>query len=1235
MKKTARILSAVFAAVLAAASLSATTIVMPDDDQLVTKSPLIVIGTVVQSQPVERDGAIWTETTLNVEKALKGNDPGLLVIREVGGILGDRITRVYGAPVYAPGERVMVFLTPTPRGDYQTVDLFVGKFSEARTLSGEKLWVRNAVDDVSLYDTRLKPLTSAATERDANGFEAFVGARVAGRPATRNYEVEHPVLDRAAASSAQRDANTNLAIAGNFTLIDEPNIYRWTTFDNGGTANWVSYGSQNGYSGGGVNELKTAMQAWTSYTNAKIKYAYAGASTAAPGGLSTRNNLNEVMFEDPKSEIAGSWNSSTGGVVGQGGFNGVAYAPNWTSPFAADSSHPAGTFTSYAITEANLTIQDGVSPTAGLSSSRLAEIIAHEFGHTLGFGHSSENPSESNTTLSGALMYYRVSGLGATLRADDQVAARWLYPNGSQTGGGNPPPTQTVPAAPTGLTGTVSGTTATLRWTDNATDETGQAIYMAQGSAGFAKIATLAAGQTSVNVTGLSYGTFKFYVVATNAAGESAASNTVTLTVAQPVTASFSVAPSLTGTVGSTFTFYDESSGTVTTRTWQFGDGSTSSAAIATHAYASAGTYQVILTVGNNNGSSQVSKSIVVTSPQAPLAANFSFTPASPKTTDDIAFTDQSTGGVTQWNWSFGDGTSSSQQNPVKRYNAAGTYQVTLTAYRNSTSSVATKSITVTAPSPASNPVVAAFNFAPSTPVALTTVAFTDMSSGSPTRWNWSFGDGITSTEKNPSHVYTSAGVYVVSLVASNDTSSSSAIQQVTVGTDAIPYRSLLSVTAQTSGVGGSNWRTELTLFNAGTSAATVDIDYIPGAGGAVQTRTVVLQSKQASTYSNALLDLFALSSGAGALGIRASSTGSVADLRVASRTFTGSALGTYGQAVPEVGDSDLGTTRYLTGLDASSSFRTNIGIVNNGSTGATVALTLFASNGSVIGTANVTAAANNFQQTSLATLFPVLAANPQSGMTLRSVASAAGSVSVYASVVDNRTQDPIYLQGAAPATGSSLVLPAVGRAPGANGTFWRSDVAIHNPQSQALAITARYIAASSDGRNGATTTISVAPNTTATMADVLSSFGLLSGSGALELSWSGAAGPVVTSRTYTSTESGGTYGQSIDPVTRFGTNVFVPGLRYDGSFRSNVGLVNGSTSASGVSLSLLNASGSVVSSAYVELAPKSQVQYSLTNLFQSAPMGTYTLRAESTSVFAYGSFIDNTSGDPVFFAGR
>ena len=129
-------------ALLTAMSVSATTIVMPSDEQLVAKTPLIVEGDVTSSTPVLQNGdrEIWTETVITVQRTLKGSASQSVTVREVGGVLGDRITKVYGGPEYRQGEHVLAFLTPSPRGDYQTVDLFVGKFTEERTLAGQLLW---------------------------------------------------------------------------------------------------------------------------------------------------------------------------------------------------------------------------------------------------------------------------------------------------------------------------------------------------------------------------------------------------------------------------------------------------------------------------------------------------------------------------------------------------------------------------------------------------------------------------------------------------------------------------------------------------------------------------------------------------------------------------------------------------------------------------------------------------------------------------------------------------------------------------------------------------------------------------------------------------------------------------------------------------------------------------------------------------------------------------------------
>src|SRR5581483_3352834 len=343
---------------------------------------------------------------------------------------------------------------------------------------------------------------------------------------------------------------------------------------------------------------------------------------------------------------------------------------------------------------------------------------------------------------------------------------------------------------------------------------------------------------------------------------------------------------------------------------------------------------------------------------------------------------------------------------------------------------------------------------------------------------------------------------------------------------------------------------------------------------------------------------------------------------------------------VPDVSASDFQPTLYLTGLESDSDYRTNIGLVNRGSVSLPVSMVLFDSNGAIVGTTTVTVPANNFQQAPLASYFPQVASRGYGALSLRADTSVSNAISVYASVIDNRTQDPIYLQASAMPSGSRAVIPAAGRAAGANGTFWRSDLRLFNATGTTMGVTLRYLPAGSDNRNAQTLPVAVPPAQTVVLADVLSQFGVSSGSGALELSWNGSAGPVIASRTYTTVSGGGTFGQSIAAVQAFGSDSDIPGLRSDAAFRSNVGFVNGGNTTIGIVATLLSSSGQTVGSAFIALPPRSQTQSSLAALFPGvdvASLGTVTLHAHTDSgpsLYAYGSIIDNVSGDPVFYGG-
>ena len=450
----------------------------------------------------------------------------------------------------------------------------------------------------------------------------------------------------------------------------------------------------------------------------------------------------------------------------------------------------------------------------------------------------------------------------------------------------------------------------------------------------------------------------------------------------------------------------------------------------------------------------------------------------------------------------------------------------------------------------------------------------------------------------------------------------------------------LVSAAAQTSGLNGSQWRTELTLFNAAYTPVSVTLTYVPSYGSGPQQRAISLGARQSVTYSNALVDLYGIASGTGAIAIDSSSNYTAPNVLVTSRTFTDSTAGTYGQSVPNLGTPDFASTMYLTGMAVSSAYRTNLGLVNRSNSDVPMTLSLFSENGTQLAAANVTVPANNFQQSGLAAFFPSIAGGSFNSLSLRASGISSDAVSVYASVVDNRTQDPVYIQATPGSSASPMILPAVGRAPGVNGTFWRSDVMLFNPTATTISVGVRYFAAATDNRFASATTYFVGPNQTLTLDDVAGRFGITAGSGALEISWSGSRAPVVTSRTYTPSANGGTYGQSIDPVQAFGSDMYVTGLRSDNSFRSNVGFVNNSDQTIAISLTLIASSGTPVANGLIALAPRSQAQSALSSMFPGvaiSSLGSVTLQAHSDSgaMFAYGSMVDNTSGDPVFFAGQ
>lgn len=147
---------------------------------------------------------------------------------------------------------------------------------------------------------------------------------------------------------------------------------------------------------------------------------------------------------------------------------------------------------------------------------------------------------------------------------------------------------------------------------------------------------------------------------------------------------------------------------------------------------------------------------------QAPVAA-FTASATSGCAILPVTFTDQSTNNPTLWHWDFGNGQTSESSKPTVFFDP-GVWTVTLVAENGSGSSApVTQVITVYA-----KPTVA-FTGSNNTGCYPLPVQFTDQSSANVVKYEWDFGDGEVSGDRNPYHVYRRSGSFVASLKATND----------------------------------------------------------------------------------------------------------------------------------------------------------------------------------------------------------------------------------------------------------------------------------------------------------------------------------------------------------------------------------------------------------------------------------------------------------------------------------
>lgn len=272
-----------------------------------------------------------------------------------------------------------------------------------------------------------------------------------------------------------------------------------------------------------------------------------------------------------------------------------------------------------------------------------------------------------------------------------------------------------------------------------------------------------------------SVGTFNVTLTVYNAGGEGTVTKEIVV-VRTPV-ADFTASPT-SGNAPMLVQFTDTSDGNPNFWTWNFGDGTISKSRNPYHLYTKPGKYSVSLTVRNAAGTHTVTKTDLISVMALPVA-EFSANRTSGAAPMTVQFTDQSAGVPATWSWVFGDGATSSEQNPIHTYSIPGVYNVRLTV----TNSAGTDSETKYEYISVEEGMQASFTYVTSNTgnLAPLTVAFTDTSNGLPALWFWNFGDGYISREQNPIHTYANPGDYVVTMTVTDSWRSTSTSQTIQV----------------------------------------------------------------------------------------------------------------------------------------------------------------------------------------------------------------------------------------------------------------------------------------------------------------------------------------------------------------------------------------------------------------------------------------------------------------------
>ena len=402
---------------------AATTYLPITDAELIQRSAVVVRGTVADARVEECAAGFVTVYRFRVAETWKGGSAPEIEILVPGGADGMRGTAVWGMPEFRPGDEEILFLNAGRDGRFRVSELLLGAFEVVEDVAGKRFAMRTriALGDVGYSRGGRgsgETFDEAEPVRELGAFRAVVRAPASLAARAQLVEASRSVTGTLLPRQDGRRSP-------NWVLVAPPKQMRFNWNPGGQAAASIGYtpGGQTNLSDGssGISHITTAASLWTGVPGADIRL---GAPTAGTAGVTIVVNLNAAV--DP---FAGYWTTPLCG----GGVLGVA------------SSHYSGTHT-----WAGGTWFTAVSGSVWMRAyscstpvSWFANVLPHELGHVIGFGHSDVGVDARDTDTTNNCLATMKSCLGpcgtapcdktdnlrfpVTLGVDDMEVARFVY----------------------------------------------------------------------------------------------------------------------------------------------------------------------------------------------------------------------------------------------------------------------------------------------------------------------------------------------------------------------------------------------------------------------------------------------------------------------------------------------------------------------------------------------------------------------------------------------------------------------------------------------------------------------------------------------------------------------------------------------------------------------------------------------------------------------------------------